>query len=160
MITGSITNGESVIRRVEAFPTRIGQKLVNVITRLTIDLQAHIIADKLSGQVLKNRTGTLRSSIRHKVDVTPNSVIGQVGVGPNASSYGRVHEYGFSGTVVCRTFQRMQSQAFGQPITPRLVTVRAHSRQANYPERSFLRSALEDMRPEILAKIEAVLNGG
>ena len=44
----------------------------------------------------------------------------------------------------------MMTQAFGRQIkNPRKIMVRAHMAHMNLPERSFMRSALDEMRPEI-----------
>jgi hypothetical protein len=52
--------------------------------------------EKLSGQVLKNRTGTLRRKINYEVRETPTGITGSVGV---KLSYAAAHEYGFDGVV-------------------------------------------------------------
>jgi uncharacterized protein involved in outer membrane biogenesis len=85
--------------------TKVTQKLATVssglvpaiVTSMTtemIRLQGYIIRNKLSGQVLKNRTGNLRRAIQQDVTVEGWFVRGRVFVGREASKYGRVHEYG------------------------------------------------------------------
>lgn len=57
-------------------------------------LQTHIKKEKLSGQVLKVRTGTLRRSI-NVVTSTPRTLTALVGVGTDAP-YGKTHELGLT----------------------------------------------------------------
>ena len=58
-----------------------------------------MVSDKLSGQVLKNRTGTLRRSINQHVEETDTSITGILGADMDIARYARAHEYGFRGTV-------------------------------------------------------------
>jgi phage gpG-like protein len=103
--------------------------------------------NKLSGDILKVRTGRLRRSIHPEWDFKPGHMGATVGTNVE---YAAIHEYGFKGTVQVKSFQREMTKAFGRPIAPKQVTVSAHSRNINMPERSFLRSALKEMRPEII----------
>ena len=54
-------------------------------------LSSYVKREKLSGQVLKNRTGTLRRSINAKITVGTDSVTGQVGTN---LVYAKAHEFG------------------------------------------------------------------
>ena len=103
--------------------------------------------NKLSGDILKVRTGRLRRSIHPEWDFKPGHMGATVGTNVE---YAAIHEYGFKGTVQVKSFQREMTKAFGRPIAPKQVTVSAHSRNINMPGRSFLRSALKEMRPEII----------
>jgi phage gpG-like protein len=73
-------------------------------------------------------------------------------VGTNVS-YGRAFELGFEGAVPVREFLRTQVKAWGKDITPKKVTVHAHTRKVKIPQRSFLVSALKDMQPEIVQEL-------
>lgn len=118
------------------------------LTKASFNLSAHIKDQKLSGQVLKVRSGNLRTSINAKpVIETADGVEALVGTN---KSYGRVHEFGFNGSVSVKAHMRKAKDGFK-------VNVRAHARQVNLPERSFLRSSLNDMRGQIDARIAAVI---
>jgi len=69
--------------------------------------------------------------------------------------YGAAQEYGFAGTVSVGASLRWIREAFGRPIAEKTISVRAHNRRMDLPERSFLRSGLEDMTPAIRAAVEA-----
>lgn len=154
MISFAVRNTENVLLNLRSTELRIRDRLRDTITRLTIELTRHVKEDKLSGQVLKNRTGTLRRKINYRVTETPQSIVGQVGV---KLSYAAAHEYGFQGTVTVRAHLRTVTQAFGRPIAPTETAVRAHSMRMHLPERSYLRSALRDQAPTIIEQLRAAV---
>lgn len=124
--------------------------------RITVKLQNKIRAEKLSGQVLKVRTGKLRRSVERDVQESGQQVTGIVS---DTASYAAAHEYGFQGTVAVREHMRTIKQAFGRPIDEKTISVRAHSMRMNLPERSFMRSALAEMSEsgEIQAEMAAAI---
>lgn len=156
MITGYVTGDAEVVRKLEALGPSLRRELKAGIGRAVLKLQRKVVQEKLTGQVLKVRTGTLRRSIDQIVTDNDTQVVGIVSTNVK---YGRIHEYGFSGTVTVREHLRLQKKAWGKPITPREVTVRSHTAKMNLPERSFLRSALRDMEAsgEITSEIEAAI---
>lgn len=155
MITGYVIGDAQVIARLKELPQKTQQSLTRAITKLAIELQSKVKQDKLSGQVLKRRTGTLSRSINREITETANAVTGQVGTNVEYAAY---HEYGFHGTQQIKEHLRTIKQAFGRPIEPRSVTVAAHSRKVDYPAHSFLRSALHDMDATIRAGIADALH--
>jgi hypothetical protein len=102
-----------------------------------------VVEEKLSGQVLKNKTGTLRRSQHESVTSDEKSIRGAVSTDPSASAYGYVHEYG--GTFDVKAHMRKSSHNMQ-------TWVREHS--ITFPERSFLRSTLNAMAPEIVAGLQ------
>lgn len=124
------------------------------ITRLTIKLQGMVKSEKLSGQVLNVRTGNLRRSINQKVE--DDAQLGPIGTVGTNEKYARPHEMGFQGEAQIREHMRTIKMAWGRPLSePVVAVVRAHTKQMNLPARSFLRSALDDIRPEVQPMIEA-----
>ena len=122
-----------------------------------LKLQREVMQNRLSGQVLNVRTGNLRRSIHQQVTSSGGLVVGEVNTNVR---YGVAHEYGFAGTVNVKASMRQIRQAFGRPLkSPRYVQIRAHSRNVKLPERSFLRSALRDMKPEIEADLQKSIEG-
>ncbi len=132
-------------------PSALRRQLNVAITRLTLMLQRDVKAQKLSGQVLNVRTGTLRRSIDYAVAETPTAIVGKVSTNVR---YGRRHEYGFSGTETVRAHLRSIKQAFGRSINPKTVQVASFTRSVNLPERSFLRSALQDLDQSGRVRVE------
>lgn len=151
MIKGEILGGDELKRRMEKAAPTFRVNLSNAIGRLVLQLQRNVKADKLSGQVLKVKTGRLRRSINSSLQgVNTERVQGTVGTNV---SYARAHEYGFTGAVSVKAHMRTIKQAFGKSITPVSVQVGGHSRNVTLPERSFLRTALQDMEPRIQSEL-------
>ena len=154
MISAGLVGDGAALDRLRALPHAANEGLARAIAKLGIALQNNVQQNKLSGQVLNTRTGALKSSI----DVTTE----QSGSGVTATvftdlDYGAAQEYGFSGTVNVRASLRLIKEAFGRPIAGKTISVGAHSRHMDLPERSFLRSALADLAPEISADVEDAL---
>lgn len=154
MIKMTLVGNDRVEARFRSMPERARESLVNAMKRQWFNLQAHVVSEKLSGQVLRRRTGNLASSINvggansaTAFTETPAEIVGQVGT---KVIYGAIHENG--GTVNVQAHTRTITQVFGRPVTPAEVFVRAHS--ATYPQRSFLRSSIQDLASQIRADME------
>jgi len=65
-----------------------------------------------------------------------------VKVGSFGVPYAAVHEFGFSGSVNIRSYQRTMTTVFGRLVDPRKVTIGAHSRKMRIPARPYLRPAV------------------
>jgi len=152
VITAYLVGDEQLLERLRALPDAINSGLARSITQLGIDLRRNVRQDKLSGQVLRSRTGALKSSIDLRVDQGARIVSASVFTDLR---YGAAQEYGFAGTVSVGASLRWIREAFGRPIAEKTISVRAHNRRMDLPERSFLRSVLEDMTPAIRAAVEA-----
>ncbi len=138
MIRMTLVGGTETVARFEKVSDKIYQDLMTTIKDQWFGLQSYIVTSKLSGQVLKRRTGLLASSInvggpqstsRFTADNT--QIVGKVGT---AVVYAAIHEYG-------GTIERTSSK--GNSFTQ------------TFPERSFLRSGLQDKQAEIRGAIQA-----
>jgi len=155
MIHGVLIGRENLTPFLRDIPRRVEDELRKEIEALTIKLLRKVKAEKLSGQVLKNRTGTLRASINYKMEISARSIYGKVGTN---KEYAAAHEYGFDGVVNVQEHLRMMTTAFGKKLlAPKQVSVRAHTVHMQLPERSFLRSSLREMRPEIQERLQSAL---
>lgn len=154
MITAYLVGESELMARMDKMYPNAQKGLLEAVTRLAIQLQRHVMQDKLSGQVLNVRTGTLRRSINERVEQQATSTTGTVGTNVD---YAARFEYGFHGSETVKAHQRTIRQVFGKPIDERVIQVRSFTRQANQPERSFLRSALHDMEAQIKADMAAAL---
>lgn len=151
MIDGYVVGDKEVARRFRALPDGVRSRVTDSIGRLILRLQRKVMQDKLTGQVLNVRTGTLRRSIDQRLVTDSDSVSGIVSTNVK---YGKAHEYGSNKTVTVREHLRLVKKAWGKELKhPVWATVKAHSMKQNLPERSFLRSALADMKPEIIADL-------
>lgn len=154
-ITGAIKGDREVIADLRRFDAAARGEIQKGIGRIVLKLLVRVKANKLSGQALNVRTGRLRRSITQRVEASAEEISGIVGTNVE---YAAAHEYGFKGVVTIKQHLRLVKQAFGRPLKfPVWSTVSTHSKNANIPERSFLRSALADMKGsgEIEAEIDA-----
>jgi hypothetical protein len=132
--------------------------------RITIDLQGYVVRNKLSGQLLKRRTGTLAASIQQRVVSRADDVTGVVGSRINESAplkYARPLEDGFDGTVTVKEHLRQVTTAFGKAVKdPHKVTVRAHARQVHTRAYKYLASSLAERRGNYIEQLrQAVAQG-
>lgn len=151
MLSATIVGSNAVAAKINRVPSMITSRLERVTLRFCLELSARVKARKLSGQVLNVQTGRLRRSIHHEVRVNGNRVMGAVGTNV---VYARMHEFG--GTVQRSAHNRLIRSAWGRPLRyPVWQSVRAHA--ARFPERSFLRSALAEMRGDYRKRIDAAV---
>jgi phage gpG-like protein len=147
MIRGELVGDKAVIRSLKEQQLRVVSGVERVVMRLTMKL-LRLVKIKLSDDVLHVRSGRLRRSINAQFVGSGARIQGQVGTNV---PYGRVHEYGL--TVTVDEHMRLVKKAWGRSLkTPVQSVVKAHS--VHYPERSFLRSALREMGPEIRSELE------
>jgi phage gpG-like protein len=154
VITAHLVGDDRLLAWLRDAPDAVAAGVARAIAKLGIDLQRTIEDDKLSGQVLARRSGSLASSLDLRIEQNTDAISASVVTG---SPYARVHEYGFAGSVDVRASLRVVRQAFGRPVSEKMITVRAHARRMDLPERSFLRAALEEMASPISDEIDAAL---
>lgn len=157
MINFTVTGDDRVLAYLSARVPAITQSTRASMGRIVVRLTRYVKAEKLSGQVLKNRTGTLRRKINGRVTEEAGTLTGSVGV---KLAYAAAHEYGFDGAEQVRAHLRTIKQAFGREIAVKQVQVRSFERHVHIPERSFLRSSLRELRPQIMAELDAAVTGG
>lgn len=64
--------------------------------------------------------------------------------------YGAIHQLGFSGSVNIPAHERVITQAFGMPIQPTTVKVKAHTRMLTIVERAFLARNVDELDVEVI----------
>jgi len=145
-ITATVTGTEQVAAKLKRLDAPLALKLADGMRETLIRMQSTVRTGKLSGQVLHQRTGNLSRSISYDVQTSARQFIeGQLYVGKEAP-YGAVHEYGGTFTQHIPSHERLIKMAFGQPIEPRVITVREFTRTVTYPVRSFMRTTLAEYR--------------
>ena len=126
-------------------------------------LRAHVVDDKLSGQVLQVRSGALRASIGAEVTVDGETIVARV-FSAGDIKYARIQEYGGRTAAHDIVPTKAKALAFlvgGHTVFATLV----HHPGSTIPERSYLRSSLADMAGVIAdemrsAAAKAVAEGG
>ena len=145
-----------VTQQIRSIGPEVRRAITAAVRRSTVEVMK-LAKQKVSGSVLKNRTGTLRRKINQHVTVLPNAVIGRVGI---SLAYAAAHEFGFHKTVTVKAHLRMMTMAWGRPVRePRQIQVGEHPMKMNLPERSFLRSSLKEQSDSIVASMRAALRG-
>jgi phage gpG-like protein len=158
---------ETLLAHLQGTELRLKQELRIVLRRLAIKMQSAVKFEKLTGQVLHNRSGLLRESINQKLFETKDGVYAQVGTNVK---YAAIHEYGFNGVEHVSAHPRRSALQFTAARSQRArksegtINVRAFDRHMVMPKRSFLISTLDEMAPEIetsvrRAALKAVRNG-
>lgn len=154
MISARLAGDDAAQRRLKALGETAGNGIARAITKLGIERKNAVQQDKLSGQVLRPRSGSLRDGIAVRMDQS------RTGVSATAYSnvvYAAAQEFGFAGRENVRASLRRVTMAFGHPITPATVSVNAYSRRLDLPQRSFLRSSLDDMASHIGTAVDDAL---
>jgi len=153
MIRVTVDQQGSVLR-IRGVPQRATTALQRAIARETVLLANHVKTQKLSGQALKTRTGTLRRSVRAYPPAIGGALVrGDVAVDRVTSKYGKVHEYGGTYRIPAhmRRNRRRRTVSAGGVTYELRHLVREHT--ATFKERSFMRSSLEERRVGIVASI-------
>jgi len=144
----------------EEMNDRIKFEIRRTINALTLRLQRTVQEDMLTGQRLKVQSGRLRGSVSSKVDEDKDSIEGTVGAGGALVPYAFAHEFGLNGSLGVKAHLRTIKQAFGRPISPRQISVKAHSRNVRFKELRFMRDSLDMIARIVPKNIDAAIQRG
>ena len=139
---------------------RVKVEIRRTITALTLKLQRMVQEDMLSGQRLNVQSGRLRGSLVSKVEESGGVIEGIVSAGGAHVKYAFIHEFGLSAALGIKEHLRHIKQAFGRPITPRDVLVKAHSRNVNVKEKRFMRDSLDEIAKIVPKNIDKAIERG
>jgi phage gpG-like protein len=153
MIKAVLVGGEGLQKWLASRYPEIQGELSRSMAQIVIALTRKIKQEKLSGQVLKNGTGTLRRSI------SPNVIKDKIGVTGTVGTnvvYARIHEYG--GRTPPREIlpRRGRALAFMWRGEQRFFKKVQHPGSV-IPKHSFMRTALREMEPEIRKEFERAI---
>jgi hypothetical protein len=154
VVTLEIQGTDRVIAFVSSTERRVTDALRRAVAIATIDLSNYVKTNKLSGQVLNVKTGTLRRAVKSYPPSGDGPIVGTVSVGQEAAVYGRVHEYGGAGPYEITPIRAkaLRFMLGGQAVFAKSVM------HPPAKERSFMRSALADKRAEIIARLERAVS--
>lgn len=157
MIRGTVVGDDRVNVKLGAMPDKVVDAVEKRLQRVVKRIEARVKANKLSGQLLHVRTGTLRRSIHSDVKSKSSQIVGTVGTNLIYAAY---HEYGFNGTQNVKEHMRQVKAAavlhmkgkragtINKAATAKQATqaqkVKAHTRNVNYSGKSYLRSTLRE----------------
>jgi hypothetical protein len=152
MITAYLVGDSELIAHLSAMPDALQQGIARAVTRLSLQGQ-RLSQQKVSGPVLKVRTGVGRSSINVRpTEISASHILGGWGTNVNYMGF---HERGVphSWEIRPRTARALAFEVGGKTIFAMRVT------HPPLPVRSFLRSALDEMTPQIQAELEGAVTG-
>ena len=159
MLNLTLVGEKEFVAKLDEMPVAIRRILSSKLMELGERLKTHIQRDKLSGQVLNVVTGALRRSITR-------GPVEEVGEGLSVAvfsagdvKYAGIHEFG--GTTKPHDIYPKNAQALafmmgGQQIFAKVV----HHPGSKMPERSFMRSSLDDMAATIVEELGVSLQEG
>ena len=149
MITAEIIGDKQVIAKLNNFAPRMREQILFSTRRLEFMMVAKV-KQKLSGEVLKNRTNHLRGSIHGEVKDSGNLIEGVTGTNV---VYARIHEEG--GKTAPHEIRPKNTLALHFMLGGREVFAKVvHHPGSKIPQRSFLASSLREMRPTIIEEYE------
>ena len=152
MLSFEIEGAEALEKRFATLPGAVREALARKIEDLAQRLEQRI-KDNLSGAALQAKSGTLRDSIELRLEPAAAALAAR-------TKYAAAQEYGFVGEESVRAHSREIREAFGRAIAPKTAFVRAFSRAMDLPERSYMRSALDEMQNEIAAALSDAVEEG
>jgi phage gpG-like protein len=147
-----VIGDDVVAERFRRMPDGIRRALLAKVFTLTLLLEAHVKNDKLSGQVLNTRSGRLKRSIQGSVEDNGDIITGSV-FSSGDVPYAAIQEFG--GTTSPHDIVPVKAKALsfmmhGKQVFAKIV----HHPGSKIPERSYLRSALSDMKQQIVTELE------
>jgi len=153
MLSISLQGDQALIAKIGRMPDSLYRAMKAKLLALALKLQRKIVTEKLSGQVLHKRTGALASSIDHKwISESKNNLIIAVG-SLKSVPYAAIHEFG--GTTRPHIIEPVKAEvlAFVAGGKQRFAKI-VHHPGSKIPERSYIRSSLEEMKDEIVEGIK------
>jgi len=139
---------EETSARLEGYPAALQAALGAKADELAAALADLVKSDKLAGGVLNTRTGTLADSITASVAADADGVLASVGSEGDVK-YAAIQEYG--GKTSAHEILPVKADALAFIAGDAQHFARRVEHPGSViPERSYLRSALEDMTDEIL----------
>jgi phage gpG-like protein len=146
----------AILQRFETMPAQIGVALAHELdhqNELTIGYAQKNKLSASSSTTLGVRTGLLRRSLRRN-DAVVNGNLITGAIGSNVE-YAGVHEYGFDGDVQVKSFVRKNRRGDLFSVKKKKISangisfVKSFTRHMHMPERSFIRSSLQERLPLI-----------
>ena len=146
-------------------PEKVHEKLRNAVDKIAILLQNKVRNDKLAGQVLKYHTHNLQQSIQRDIEDNASRVMGSVFSNESLAPYAAIHEFGGSinhpgGTAYFIGKDKMAVFVSNKIANAYGNWARTKAHIINMPERSFLRSSLDDMKETIVSDLKEAVKEG
>lgn len=150
-IAVSITGGDALIEKLAGLPDALRQRLAASFALVADALYAQAI-ENVSGAVVNRRSGKLAAALTESSDESSASL----GVDSGIAPYGAALEFGASIPAQLIAAKNAKALAFvvgGSQVFAKHVMHPAFA----LPPHSFLRSALDDLAPELIAQLDAAV---
>ena len=139
-----------------AMPERIRGALLAKANGLAAALQARV-QQKLAGEVLQSRTGALAANIVANIDDAPQDIAVRLAVAGDVK-YAAIHEFG--GTIPPHEIVPDKAKALAFVIGGKQVfATRVQMPAVTMPERSYMRSSLDEMADAIREELSEAVSG-
>ena len=153
MLNLSIDGDDALQARLDAFPAAVLSELAVKAQALGEALADKVRNEKLSGQVLNARSGALRDSIGAEVTSGGDEVSASVGSYGDVK-YAAIQEYG--GKTAAHQILPTKGNVLAFLVAGAMHFARRVEHPGSViPERSYLRSSLEEMSADIVAALAA-----
>jgi phage gpG-like protein len=155
MITASIAVSKSLKAALQGLkPEALMQRVQAGMERGVKQIEGQVTKRHLTGKgpfaVNLNKLGVRSGMLRKAVSTTKPVIRGKEVVSSMGSSvkYAHAHEFGGGGRVAFKAHQRSITVAFGRRLkAPKLITVKAHERIVDMPERAPFRTGIRAHLP-------------
>jgi hypothetical protein len=154
MITACLIGDQRLVDRLQTLASDVNSRLVPSITSLGIDLQGKLKQGRLGSQLSGSRGQLKELSTDLSVEQSDDAVIASI-----CTDRHPARDHSPAGGAVFRASLRHNRAAFFRSISETATAVRAPTRDPTpgFPERSFLRSALDSMTTVVRDRVEATL---
>jgi phage gpG-like protein len=157
MLNVTLVGDRELVAKFTAMPSKVHSALLKKVTVLALQLRTKV-RDQLSGIVLNVKSGALRRSIFEMVEDSPTKVIGKVASSGDVK-YAGIHEFG--GVIPAHDIVPSKAAALAFIWNGKQVFFqRVHIPDVTMPERSFLRSSLGEMAPQITQGLRDAVSEG
>ncbi len=153
MLTIDLIGDKELVAKLGATPWSLRSGVARSMARLAVETVL-LVKQKLSGQVLRARSGALRASIGSRVTESMTAITATIS--STGVRYAAIHEFG--GTIHVPEIRPKTARALAFEIGGQTIFAaytRAHD--VHIPQRSFLGSALREMQPRIRAELQAAV---
>jgi phage gpG-like protein len=155
MLRVSLEGQAELAERLGAMPDRLRAALAEKVDALAQNLFAQVVGVNLSGGVLRARSGALRDSIRMQVSQQDGSIGADV-FSDGDIPYAAIQEYG--GKTAAHEILPDKARALAFVLNGKQVFARRIQHPGSLiPERSYLRSALEEQGDDIAQDLTNVV---
>jgi phage gpG-like protein len=150
--------GDTAVRlKLQAMPEKLRSALLTKMDFLSKYLQRYVVTQKLSGQVLNKRSGDLQRSISQQVTTSGDTVTAKVYSDSSVAPYAGIHEFG--GKTPPHIIEAKNGKALMFDWNGKTVFFqKVNHPGSTMPERSFLRSSLDENRDYIVSELQRTVD--